>query len=61
MGNGIYGIQNASEKYFQKSNLKELTHEEIGEIIIRIHSPNLSGEVNQYANKVFQKLSGKDF
>ena len=61
MGNGVYGIQSASEKYFQKSNLKELTSEEIGEIIIRIHSPNLSGNINQYANKVFQKLSGKDF
>lgn len=60
MGNGIYGVQSASEKYFQKKDLSTLTPSEIIELISRIHSPNLSGNVENYSKKVSEKLYGID-
>jgi membrane carboxypeptidase/penicillin-binding protein len=41
MGNGIYGIQAVLDIYFQSKDIESLSHEEIIEILTRIHTPNL--------------------
>lgn len=59
MGNNLYGIESALRIYFNGKDPEKLTEDEIIEIITRIHSPNLTGGSEKYAQKISERLSGK--